>query len=271
MLPAGQGADSKVSRLGLARPLMLLTGGLSPAPRVFFNTTDARSGYRIWLSNEGKWGDEKAGGDLDKTMQVGQAVLHSARFPVVSPSGALKLTGVYRALPVSGSPVPIDSAREVVDAGYADNSGASTLADSKAADRDAHWLSIDGNPPQSCGGVAVIPLDPPWTGAGALFAVRESQAALAVTRFVADKSFLKSLVLDLDGAFAGTMPDPKKRCAFVQGMRQAPLGWYMSHATVGDQKLAIFKAVEDSCAVLAPLCGPPGGAPPSANRRSNTQ
>ncbi|MEJ7805385.1 MAG: hypothetical protein WKG03_05630, partial [Telluria sp.] len=129
-----------ISLQGLARPLHQLHGGISPPPLIFFNTTDARSGERLWLTNTSRWGRaiDSLGGAIGTDMQVGEAVLHSARFPVVSPAGEIRL----------------GNRRFVVDAGYADNSGVGTLQDSREALRRAgvptaekYWLDVDGNPP----------------------------------------------------------------------------------------------------------------------------
>ena len=107
------------SRIGFELPLGALTGGLSPAPAVYFNTTDADSGNIRWMSNRdgGRIGsvvrakDQSAG-----ELSVGQAVLHSARFPIVSPAGRLEIGDTAH-----------PNWRRVVDGGYADNSGTTTL------------------------------------------------------------------------------------------------------------------------------------------------
>jgi hypothetical protein len=240
-----------VSKIGLARPLHELSGGLARPPVVYFNTADARSGMRVWLSNSGRWGDGRTGGVLSPTLQVGQAVLHSARFPLVSPAGYLTL----------------DAERTLVDGGYADNSGAQSLISGARQQAPAAWLNINGNPPDKCGDERAKP-STTWTPVGGLLALRTSQADLAERALrqtcpagagagaAPDGGCIKDaqLEMNLDKAFSPSMPDPVRRCEFVRGLRAAPLGWYMTPATMGDQNITITAAVSDACRVLGKLC-----------------
>ncbi|MDL2355971.1 MAG: hypothetical protein QFF03_12010 [Pseudomonadota bacterium] len=240
-----QPGRAAVSLAGLALPLHMLSGGVTPAPGVYFNTTDTRSGQRVWFSNGGRWQDD--GGvqnTLTDAFQVGQAVLHSARFPLVSPAGAVELSAQQRV---------------VVDGGYADNSGAGTLLDGGSDDHNMVWLSLDGNPPPACNAPSADANDQVWTPVGALLAVRRRQANLAVLRFrdAHKDAIYTPLSLDLYAAFKDTIPDDEKRCTFVRGLRSAPLGWYMTRVTVGDQNIAIVAAVEAACKKLQPLCDSP--------------
>lgn len=230
---------STVSKVGLARPLRELNGGMSPSPLVLFNTTDADSGMRIWLSNNQQWGEGADIGALNPRLQVGQAVLHSARFPLVSPAGHLQL----------------NHARIVVDGGYADNSGANSLLPVAGQRPPAVWLNIDGNPPERCGSQAAPPATL-WSGARALLAVRTSQAELAELALTKALPAVpnRKLQMNLDQAFQSSMPDQTKRCEFIRGLRSAPLGWYMTSATTGDQNITITAAVNKACEVLGGLC-----------------
>jgi hypothetical protein len=126
----------------LGLPIDQLNGAITPAPRVYFNTTDADTGFGKWFSN-GAGGEALSNFDRRSPvprMTVGQAVLHSARFPYATPAGAYDDAG---------------QARRLVDGGYADNSGARTLLAQVLAtdaqtmpDRDdLVLLDINGNPP----------------------------------------------------------------------------------------------------------------------------
>lgn len=230
-----------VSLAGLAMPLRELDGGVNPAPAVFFNATDVATGERVWFSNRGEFVNSDGTQTVADNFQVGQAVLHSARFPVVSPAGRF----VSKASSIS-----------LVDGGYADNSGASTLLETDQSGAGRHWLNIDGNPPEkTCQESLTKPVKGFFSGADALFAVRESQARLAVRRFRQTGTPGILLKPDNDKAFEQTMKDAHDRCEFVQGLRSAPLGWYLTPVTIGNQDLARREAVRQACDTLKPLCG----------------
>jgi hypothetical protein len=238
--PAPGGVQS-AHPAGLALPLRLLNGGIAPAPSVFFNATVVASGERVWFSNRGSLAGDGSVQALDLAFQVGQAVLHSARFPFVSPAGSTSIDGRSVLL---------------VDGGYADNSGASTLQQTDVPHPGRHWLNIDGNPPDRlCPAADPEPSNGFFSGLHALLAVRVSQARLAVRRYRQTGLTDVALKPDNDRAFAATKPDPVERCAFVRAMHSAPLGWYLTPVTVGDGSLARLQAVMQACTALGPLCG----------------
>jgi hypothetical protein len=91
-----------------ATPLEEADAGVPDAPPLLlFSATDADTGERVIFSNA-KWQPHSA----YKSMPIGVAALHSARFPVISPAGAVRDAGKWI---------------RVVDGGYFDNSGAATL------------------------------------------------------------------------------------------------------------------------------------------------
>lgn len=113
----------------LALPLGKLDGAISPKPKVFFNATNADSGKIVSFSNENP--------KMSSTL-VGLAVLHSARFPIVSPPGAYQVDGEGRE-------------ERLVDGGYADNSGALTLSHAMSERlASLNLIDIDGNPAEAC-------------------------------------------------------------------------------------------------------------------------
>lgn len=228
---------------GLAMPLRALNGGMTPGPAVYFNTTRVQDGRTVWFSNRGELGDKLHREPLAEGFQLGQAVLHSARFPFVSPAG-----GFARGA----------GAMHLVDGGYADNSGAATL-DVIAADMAGRrWLNIDGNAPDDvCVPSGAKRNDGVFSGLDALLAVRKSQAELAVERF--GKSGQRTpvaLQLDVKEAFSKIAAEGEDPCLRVRELRQAPLGWYLTPITAGDLRLARQAAVGEACDALKPLCGP---------------
>lgn len=225
---------------GLALPLRLLSGGIAPAPAVFFNSTRVSTGKQVWFTNRNFLVENGVSHPLDPGFQVGQAALHSARFPFVSPAGGFELGRDTIML---------------VDGGYADNSGANTLFHTDPAQGVPRWLNIDGNPPDKTCPQDDEPAQGFFSALDALLAVRESQAGLAVQRY-RDKGrkdvWLKP---DSEEAFKDTIQDNEERCKFVRALHHAPLGWYMTPVTVGDQSLARMDAVNKACTRLQPLCG----------------
>jgi hypothetical protein len=230
-----------ISLAGLALPLARLSGGVDPAPAVFFNATDVASGKRVWFSNRGAFHGGARERTLGDDFPVGEAVLHSARFPFVSPAGGIEFDKQTVLL---------------VDGGYADNSGAGTLYDTNTQGTHRRWLNIDGNPPDKpCADTGAKPVKGAFSAVDALFAVRESQAGLAVERYRGAGFEPVSLKPNLDHAFASTIKDGEERCKLVRSMHTAPLGWYLTPVTVGDQALARIDAVAEACDKLRPLCG----------------
>ena len=233
-----------VPQAGLAKPLNPGNPSAPALPEVFFNSTDATTGFRMWLSNRGQWQNTKssASGTLPKDYQLAQAVLHSARFPLVSPAGILEL----------------DTQKHYfVDGGYADNSGISTLDDTTILKSEiSHWLNIDGNPPKP-----VVERDPEEkdkifpTAIGALLAVRASQAQISEKRMelkIGKKPTLASI--NIDAAFK----DDVKRKDIAERFRRAPLGWYLTPTTVSDMNLSISHEAAKMCNSVENLCRQPG-------------
>jgi predicted acylesterase/phospholipase RssA len=237
-----QGPNRKgISLAGMALPLTRLNGGVDPAPAVFFNATDVASGKRVWFSNRGTFETGTRTRALGEAFQVGQAVLHSARFPFVSPAGGIKFDQQTTLL---------------VDGGYADNSGAGTLFDTNTIGTNRRWLNIDGNPPDRlCADTGAKPARGAFSAVDALFAVRESQAGLAVDRYRGTHIQDVTLKPDLDHAFASTIKDSEERCKIIRSLHTAPLGWYLTPVTAGDQVSARFDTVAQACEKLRPLCG----------------
>lgn len=112
-----------------------LDAGLKDRPMLIFTATDADTGDRVVMSNI-EWEPYAE----FKNMSLGVAVLNSARFPIVSPSGAIETANGWV---------------RVVDGGFYDNSGAASLREilvAAAAQKDKHIpphlevLRINGNP-----------------------------------------------------------------------------------------------------------------------------
>lgn len=237
-------STKKSSSLGLATPLDQLNGGLSIAPTVYFNSTDIDSGRRVWLSNNGGSSALPAGDPAIKIMSVAQAVLHSARFPLVTPAGSQTLDGDMRRL---------------IDGGYADNSGAATLADHTESLVDKLWISIDGNPSLgTCSSIADTASAPPiWSGLSALLNVRASQADIAVVGLQKKHPGVQSLsrlTFDLDAAFAQTISDKKTRCNQVRKFHTPPLGWYMTVHSMDSVNLSIAHSTSKACERMKTIC-----------------
>lgn len=230
---------------GLAMPLTGLTGGIAPVPLVLFNATDAVNGKIFWMSNRGRWGRQadKDGSPLD--IRLGQAVLHSARFPLVSPVGRLMVA--------PNKPVLL------VDGGLSDVSGATTLARQVSA--PAHWISIDGNFDRTpCDHDVPAAGLKMWSTLNALLALRVNQASLGIER-MREQGVPKGepilAKLDFDRMLAAEKPDAAARCAAIAKLHMAPLGWYMSVRSVEDMKQAIRDAAWNACNQLGGLCRPP--------------
>ena len=180
---------------------------------------------------------------LKQGVSVGQAVLHSARFPVVSPAGEMQLSR---------------AGQRLIDGGYADNSGAGTLAD-QVRDKTVHlWLDIDGNPTTgTCGESATADRSfRVWSGLEALLEVRTAQAQIAVDRFTRTRPGLLLLRsgVDLDDALKDVVIDSVSRCNQVRRSHNAPLGWYMTHASIESMSLPLTNAAAKACKAMAPLC-----------------
>lgn len=228
----------------LALALGDLTGGLAPPPRVYFNATNADTGHIVWFSNRdhGLVGDNgNAGGpNAAKGISVGQAILHSARFPIVSPAGAFP-----------SNPVVPESMR-LVDGGYADNSGATTLQlDLRSPGHPSGLpeamtsLSINGNPPDESICRLSNQAPPILTAVRALLQARSAHAQLAVNQFTVKIHRHPVIQLNLERVYDATTAD-SLACEKVRRAQQAPLGWYVSYgaakilrrsATIGAQTI----------------------------------
>ncbi len=227
--------DQLESSVSLSSPLSELTGG-RPRVNAYFNATDARTGEGIAFSNA----DPKT-----SSLPIGLAVLHSARFPVVSPAGRWKAAD--------------GPERLVVDGGYADNSGAAQLRRAVADETFGLWLNIDGNPAADECAPASVPEDrwQNWTGMDALFASRRQRSTeaegLMQARADAVGAKASRLTLNTASIFA-LLKMAEDRCAAARQLRTAPLGWYMSGSTAWDLRLAAESAASGLCKTLPDLC-----------------
>jgi len=128
-LAFGQPGPPALRMFGI--PLAEANAGFPDAPPLLiFSATDADTGGRVIFSNA-KWRPSY------ESMSIGAAALNSARFPVISPAGAV-----------------FDGEKwiRVVDGGYFDNSGADTLSEMLRGAQKHHMLigtvavvRIDGN------------------------------------------------------------------------------------------------------------------------------
>jgi hypothetical protein len=237
----------------LGELLANLDGGIQPMPRVFFNTTDADTGRNEWFSN----GAPKPNRDASNYssfpvsqakgtfgMSVGQAILHSARFPFVSPAGSYMVDKVGHRL---------------VDGGYADNSGTQTLLSEVIKSAKAAYgenivlLDINGNPPdpdpksiqpadaQGKDDDAQPKLSSLATAVLALLQARSAHAENAVVMLGKELPECKKaaggaacptpIQLSLERVRDvqcgnSTSNDNKLTCQQVEKARTAPLGWY---------------------------------------------
>jgi hypothetical protein len=239
----------------LAMKLADLSGGISPKPLVFFNTTDADNGNIVWFSNgapSSSFLDSSADG-----LMVGQAVLHSARFPIVTPAGEF----------MQGK-----TTHRLVDGGYADNSGAQTLRDQLERVNRRDWskvalIDIDGNPPAvftvrnsgqdyQCEGdkQSVIP-----TALLALLQARSAHADQAVMRLADELPACTDSTDSTDKThclqpvrLSAALDDNEKlsverQCDQLKRARTAPLGWYTGNETAATVAEAAYRTADDLC------------------------
>jgi hypothetical protein len=260
-------SDSKDWNLPLGLPLVELNGGLSPAPRVIFNATDADSGSGMWFSNGAgglRLSNFTRESNPDPRMTVGQAVLHSARFPYATPAGTYSEGG---------------KAFRLVDGGYADNSGARTLYAqvlAKAKDDypnvgDLVLLDIDGNPPEpSASDIAKqchkskgdtessIP-----TALLALLQARAARAKDAVNELANGLPGCKSLSclspVQISAAPSQAQTQPNGRhddpaCDQIENERTIPLGWYTGPGTSQLMAVSSKAKVQQVCKLAHVEC-----------------
>ena len=237
-----------------ALPLARLTGGLPQAPSVYFNATDADSGHITWFSNDhGGSAGTYARPVQQVAVSVGQAVLHSARFPLVTPAGAFP------------SPWEPQTTRRLVDGGYVDNSGTTTLLELALGANPPHGestqfqlIDIDGNPDKNSKCSRQQGKPPVLTSVRALLSARSAHAARAVERFEAAQrrggiEHLVALRLDLEAAFEGSAV-PGEVCEKVSRAEQAPLGWYMSYGAASTVAKSAQLEVQKMCDSLRLPC-----------------
>lgn len=183
---AVQAMGGNGSEQAFGRKLSGLDAGVAPAPLLMFTATDVATGQRIVFRNRPAAGCPGHGAQLPapdqagqafvfpapcgtQAIQVGVAALHSARFPLISPTGKVADTP-GTAHPAHAAATPEDASyRLAVDGGYFDNSGAASL---RAALDDAavgdvpdllEIVRINGNvPEQSSGCAGVLPRMRPW-------------------------------------------------------------------------------------------------------------
>jgi hypothetical protein len=237
-------ADESVA---LALPLGQLTGGTRRPVQAYFSATDADTGHIVWFSNQdrGVVFNNATPGESAKAvpqLSLGQAVLHSARFPIVSPAGAFDFPGGNR--------------MRLVDGGYADNSGTTTLkyaiehSTIGATPKESRVLvDIDGNPPDESRCISTHGRPPVLTAVRGLLQARSAHAALAVEQIKSSlgKPIVKAQ-LDLEAVFgvpaAGDVRD-SPQCEKVRRSQQAPLGWYVSYGAARMMAKSAELAVAD--------------------------
>ncbi|AIJ45917.1 hypothetical protein O987_08910 [Comamonas testosteroni TK102] len=223
------------SGVSLAMPLSAVTAG---RPRIdsYFNATDARTGEGVALSN--RYAETSL-------LPIGLAVLHSARFPVVSPAGRWQPDGGRERL--------------LVDGGYSDNSGAAQLSRAVSRESFGIWLNIDGNPTEGeCASATARPDHwMNWTGADALLASRRQRSAEAERQMQARVDEVgakhRRITLSMPQAYA-SMKTVEDRCQAARHHRTAPLGWYMSSVTAWDMRFAALAAAASTCKEFSDLC-----------------
>ncbi|WP_321936272.1 hypothetical protein [Paraburkholderia sp. J8-2] len=251
-------ADSSYQPLvTLAMPIARLDGAISPQPEVYFNTTDADSGTRSWFSNvrnDSGYTSLPTPGNHDvSSMPVGEAVLHSARFPIISPAGAF--------------PSPdAEHPHRLVDGGYADNSGGQTLAEhmpnfASGADTRPFLLDINGNPPDAqdasfaklvCKQKAVKTSHVP-TSVLALLSARSAHALDSEERLAQSSrncqgptDCLNPVQINLEKVY-GIVTSDDPRCEEIESTHMAPLGWYTSQASATLIRRSSSAVIGDVC------------------------
>ena len=196
-----------------------------------------RDGGRIGSVVRAK--DQSAG-----ELSVGQAVLHSARFPIVSPAGRLEIGDTVH-----------PNGRRVVDGGYADNSGTTTLLTAlEDGVENARLINLNGNPRDPDSDAPLGDNPPILTALRALLQARSAHADLAVQQFsrrLGDGQVV-NLTLDLDKAlFDPDKGDPDEQ---LRRARQPPLGWYMSYSAAQTMALSVADSAKRLCGSLGSEC-----------------
>jgi hypothetical protein len=236
---------------GFALPLTALNGGFAAAPAVYFNATDADSGHIVWFSNQrGGVAATYSQQERPVSLSVGQAVLHSARFPIVTPAGAFIF------------PWAPDKTSRLIDGGYADNSGTTTLFDVFTGGTPPHtagstprMVNIDGNPSEESECRRAKGHPPLLTAVRGLLQARAAHAARAVERLENRTNTPRIDVrLDLEAAFADPKVSKDALCEKVARAQQAPLGWYMSYEAAAMVAKSAEFGVGVVCASLTLPC-----------------
>lgn len=247
------GKDRAGRLSGLALPLSALHGGLEPRPQAIFNAADADTGHIVWFDNRAGGWAETHGQSGPSTLSVGQAVLHSARFPVVTPAGAF-------AAPWAGAGLP----QRLVDGGYVDNSGTTSLEPLVRTAGMSWRIDLDGNPREvtACA-QAGARRAPVLTAVQGLLQARTAHADQAVARLQrAAGGGGGHLPLSLDLAKLYRLPDGQPDCARIRQVLQPPLGWYMSWEAASVLLHASREAAVELCRRLQLGCRELPSLPP---------
>lgn len=225
-LPEGVGSGQAAHEV-LAMRLSEVAAGVSERPLLLFTATDADSGQPIVFSNDGARLQGSGMTVIDGTqVSIGQAVLHSARFPFISPAGEIKLNGMRRRL---------------VDGGYFDNSGATTLVNALrvVAERERGTslpqklvvLRINGNPPPADMQCNFLPTFGDtgatingWSTYKAYTRVRDAHGDEAMKQLRSDRGL--SEVLNIDDKINVSVIF--RMCGAAKSAERVPLGWYLA-------------------------------------------
>ncbi|QIE30210.1 YCF48-related protein [Caballeronia sp. SBC2] len=249
----------KITMPGLEQLLNQLNGGLNKRPLILFNSTDAKTGKRIVFSSAAVDNRKEKGevvyingSEADNlNIQVGQAILHSARFPIISPAGKFEK---YR----------------LVDGGYIDNSGAETLGQVLPEDVTGLWLDIDGNPTNAY----TSPFSPSFfSGIEALLSIHEGSSRRSVRQMCESHRHLKRIPIEFNQnrdfeALLSHAEGSKSETQMVATYFDThyyyapPMGWYLSKVAGDTLKWPIIKMVEETIKMLcSPQTGPAVGEP----------
>lgn len=232
-----------------ALPLRALTGGFAVPPAVYFNATDSDTGHIVWFSNRdgGVVATHKRRPQPLHKMSVGQAVLHSARFPIVTPAGGFVPPWDAKA-----------TLARLIDGGYADNSGTTTLFDEAAM--GLRLVDIDGNHPHSrslCKDeLKNEPERPPLlTAVRGLLQARTAHAESAVERLAGRRDAQRiGVQFNLVEVLEQKGHSRAAACLKVKRAQQAPLGWYLSYGAASVMATSARLGVERICDQLSIAC-----------------
>jgi hypothetical protein len=244
----------------LATPIALLDGAISPQPKVYFNTTDADTGAGSWFSNvrdDSGYTNLPTPSNFDvSSMPIGEAVLHSARFPIISPAGAYP-------------PIDEDHPHRLVDGGYVDNSGGQTLGEhasnlAPGGDTRPILLDINGNPPdeQETSFMKLVCVSDDLksshvpTSVLALLSARSAHALNSEERLAPltgncrkgqhTQECLNPVQINLEKVY-GIEKRGDPRCEEIKTTHMAPLGWYASRASATLIRRSSGVVVADVC------------------------